>query len=416
MRRSLAVTVAAVAVLGGALASARAEPPIYQSETFVTPPILRPNVRLRVRIYGEFDSNTQLFYDRKALDILLGTLDLRAFGDGQRRRAAMRERSRLAGVLGRLAKGKRKNLSETEARLLKLYAGREALLAGAARRIGTRTGWRDHFAKGLRRLAEYRPYVEEILARNGVSTELVALAMTESLFNANATSWAKAHGVWQFLKKTGKKYLHINDLLDERRDPIIATDAAARMLLEMKGFLKEWPLVITAYNCGPDRMLRAAKSVKSFDLGVIVRDWKPGRWMGNSRNYYSSFLASLHVLKNVRRYFPKLAFPKPLTFELVALAASAKVRSLAAKCGVTEQTLHALNPAFTKAARARLSVPRGFPLRLPKGAGQRCGAGGEKLAARRGPDFSIVPVGEPGATDLWEADATPSGGGARTLK
>jgi len=394
---ALARVLALVLAISGA-GSAGADPHVasyYQSTVFETTPILRPNVRLRVRIYGEYDSNTQLFYDRKALDLLLGTLDLRRLR-GDPKPAVHRERRRLAGALARLANGKRTRLSPTEARLLALYRGRESLLAGAARRIGTRTGWKNHFAKGLRRMARYRPYVEEVLLRNGVSTELVALAMTESLFNTEATSWAKAHGVWQFLAKTGVKYLHINQVVDERRDPIISTDAAARMLLEMKGFLKEWPLVITAYNCGPDRMLRAAKAVKSFDLGVVVRDWKPGRWMGNSRNYYASFLASLHVLKNLPRYFPDLELPEPLRFDNIALDAPARLSAVARRCDVPRKTLLALNPAFTKAAaRSRLALPEGFVLRVPRGKAARCGGAATKLAARRGPAFSVVPVAEP---------------------
>lgn len=357
-----------------------------QGRTFATPSILKPNVRLWTRVYGEYDSWTELYYDTKNLDILLGTLDLRPFGNDRARKvkAVEKERSRLKQALFRLASGKRSGLNALEKRLLKVYAGRRAALRTAHKNVGAHAGLRDRFGVGLKRLALYKPYVEEVLRRHQMPAELTALAMTESLFNPRAMSKAGAYGCWQFLKGTGKEYLHINALIDERRDPIISTDGAARMLAGNIRRLKEWPLALTGYNYGPNGMARAAKETGSFDLAVILKRWKAKRFKFASRNYYASFLAALHVMRNQAKYFPKIAFPKPIRFDTIALPASAPLRGVSKHCGTQTKVLSELNPGLTPAAMSSsVRLPQGFPLRVPAGRAARCTKRFHKVAGAR---------------------------------
>lgn len=361
-----------------------------KGRTFTTPSILRPNVRLWTRVYGEYDSWTELYYDTKHLDILLGTLDLRPYQHDRagKTKAVERERRRLQTALARIGAGKRRGLSALERRLVRLYRGRRGALAGAHRRVGAHAGLRDRFAEGLKRLAIYQPYVEEVLRRHKLPTALTALAMTESLFNPRAKSKAGAYGCWQFLQGTGKEYLHINRIIDERRDPIISTDGAARMLLGNLKRLREWPLAITGYNYGPYGMARAAKDVGSHDLVQVLRRWKAKRFKFASRNYYASFLAALHVMRQSARYFPKLALPKPIRFATVLLPASAPLAGIARNCKVPAKEIATLNPGLTdSAARSRVRLPQGFPLRVPANRAQACTRRFHKVrgAVRRGP-------------------------------
>jgi membrane-bound lytic murein transglycosylase D len=387
--------VSAAATIAVSFSASPSPPSASEDSVFVVPPLLAPTVRFRIQVYGKYDSNTQLYYDRERPDLLLGTLDLRSYGsESGRLRAVARERFRIGAAIVRLAKGKRKDLTPLEKRVLEAYASREDRLAGAHRRIGTRTGWRDHFAKGLKRLARYQPHVEAVLRRHKLPTDLVALSMTESLFNPHALSRANAYGYWQFLRSTGMKYLHINSLLDERRDPIVSTDAAARMLIDTLRTLREWPLALTGYNCGPEKMARVAKQVGSYDLAVILQRWKPGRYMLSSRNYYASFLAALHVTKNVRTFFPTLELPPPLRFDTLPLPEETTFRAVARRCGVPVKTLAELNPALTVSARSHRRLPRGFPLRMPEGAASRCGYSSNAAPAprlARGVGFTVMP-------------------------
>ena len=393
---------------------ARAEPetpPLYESSTFPLLPILRSNVRFRVAVYGEYDASTQLYYDRKKLGVILATLDLRAFGSERARRAAvLKERRRIAGALSRLAAGKRKKLNTLETTLLAAYADTPALLRGAASRIGTRTGWKNQFAAGLRRLAQYRPSVEAVLARNGLSTELVALAMTESLFSPKARSWAGAAGYWQFLARTGKKYLHINKLVDERRDPLVSTDGAARMLKEMYAEFKAWPLVIAAYNYGPHRIARGVKALKTTDLARLMKEWGPLKYMLNSRSYYASFLAALHVMQHQDKYFPGLALPPAPRFETWRLPRAKTLKQTANQCGLPTAQLVTLNPSFTRAARGHLKLPAGYPLRLPEGTAAKCGAALTPDTPATGPlTFTVLTdsAAQPSAAAGGERGASP---------
>jgi membrane-bound lytic murein transglycosylase D len=225
----------------------------------------------------------------------------------------------------------------------------------------------------LRRLARYRPYLVEILKRHRLPEDLLALAMTESLFGPRARSRSGAYGVWQFLKGTGREYLHINGIVDERRDPIVATDAAARMLKRNIRRLKRWPLAITGYNYGPNGMARAAKETESYDLVQILRRWRSKRFKFASRNYYASFLAALEVMRRRAQLFPNLELPEPLRFETLAVPAPMPLSRVARACGIPVSTLEPLNLGLTPAAlSSRVSLPEGLPLRVPTVAFARC--------------------------------------------
>jgi membrane-bound lytic murein transglycosylase D len=197
--------------------------------------------------------------------------------------------------------------------------------------------------------------------------------MTESLFNPKARSRAGAYGAWQFLQGTGKEYLHINRIVDERRDPIVSTDAAARMLRKNLRMLRRWPLALTGYNYGPNGMLRAAKETGTYDLTKILQRWKSKRFKFASRNYYASFLAALEVMTRRARYFPDSKLPKPVRFDTVPLPTSVPLSTAARHCRAKMADLAELNPALSPEALAsRMSLPRGFPLRVPEGAASRC--------------------------------------------
>jgi membrane-bound lytic murein transglycosylase D len=357
---------------------ATAEPRFLGDEgprTFAVPTLLKKNVRLWSRVYGEYASWQQLYYDTREMDLVLGVLDLKRYTDDPERRtsAVEAERRRIQQALLRLSRGKRRGLSPLERRLLGVYRGRLRALRGAHSRVGAHPGLRDRFLEGLVRMARYRPYVVEVLRRYGLPEELLALAMTESLFNPRAKSRAGAYGVWQFLRGTGREYLHINDVVDERRDPIVSTDAAARMLRSNLRRLRKWPLALSGYHYGPNGMARAAQETGSYDLTVILRRWRSKRFKFASRNYYASFLAALEVMRDRARYFPGARLPAPLRFATVELPASVPIQAIVRRCGVKPGILAELNLALTRGVlSSRVRLPQGFPLRVPEAAGSRC--------------------------------------------
>lgn len=139
----------------------------------------------------------------------------------------------------------------------------------------------------------YMPIFEEALDTYGLPLELKYLPVIESALNPSATSRAGACGLWQFMLKTGKMYgLESNSLVDERRDPIKATWAAARYLKDMYNIYKDWNLVIAAYNCGPGTINKAIRRAGGKTDYWEIYNYLPKE----TRGYVPAFIAANYVM------------------------------------------------------------------------------------------------------------------------
>ncbi len=135
------------------------------------------------------------------------------------------------------------------------------------------------------------PTIKNILVKNGIPKEFLYLAMTESNFSAKAHSNKKAAGLWQFMPATAKDYgLKINTYVDERRDLIKSTKAAAKFLNQLHKQFGKWYLAAIAYNCGAGRLSRAIKKAGSDDIRVLL-DEKKKYIPRESRNYIRKIVA-----------------------------------------------------------------------------------------------------------------------------
>jgi membrane-bound lytic murein transglycosylase D len=110
----------------------------------------------------------------------------------------------------------------------------------------------------------------------------------------------------QFMPDTGKKFLRITDAVDERRDPLLSTRAAARLLNENRTLLGNWPLAITAYNHGTEGIFRAIDIVGTRDLVEIIRRYQSPTFGFASKNFYAEFLAAADIARNSEVHFPFL--------------------------------------------------------------------------------------------------------------
>jgi membrane-bound lytic murein transglycosylase D len=189
----------------------------------------------------------------------------------------------------------------------------------------------------------------------------------ESSFNPRAYSHVGAAGLWQFMRSTGRLYMRVDDVVDERMDPHKASVAAARLLGYNYRQIDSWPLAITAYNHGLGGMARAVRTLGTRDIAAIVSRYQSRSFGFASRNFYAEFLAASEIDHDPDRFFGPLVTLPELEHEVVRLDHYYKASSLQRALGIDLETLRehnlALRPSVWSGAKY---VPRGYELRVPK--------------------------------------------------
>jgi len=352
--------------LAGVLLSCAA---VAQDGLFPRPAGLEPDVDFWRRVYTEVDTSSGFVHDSRYLSVVYRTLRFPEDATRrQRNRTLQATYEELRGVLERLASGRRDSLSAEEQRVLALWPDdvSDAELREAAGRLRFQLGQSDRFRSGLIRAGTWRPYIEDVLERRGLPRELAALPHVESSFDPTAYSKVGAAGMWQFTRSTGLRYMRIDHIVDERRDPFLSTIAAARLLENNYAVLENWALALTAYNHGVAGMRRARNQQGTDDIETIVRNYS-GRTFGfASRNFYVAFLAALDIDRDPERYFGSLS-PSPAANTLtVEVPDFVSIDTLERTLDIDRRRLRYWNPALTEPVwSGDKFVPRDFALRLP---------------------------------------------------
>jgi membrane-bound lytic murein transglycosylase D len=362
MVRVLASAVSALALTSAAAAGA--------SELLPRPDALEPNVSFWTRVYSEIDGRSGLIHDSEHLDVVYETVRLPAgLSPRGQERHVERIKKHYRAILRRLASGKRTGLSAEEARVLERWpAGTtSATFRRAASNLRFQLGQADKFRDGLVRSGLWRDYIEAVLRDRGIPPELAALPHVESSYNPHAYSRVGAAGLWQFTRSTGRRYLRVDHVVDERLDPRRATVAAARLLEDNYRVLHSWPLAITAYNHGSSGMRRAVRKLGTSDIGAIVQRYQSRTFGFASRNFYASFLAAVHVDRNAELYFGPLEYDPPVEYTAVVLDHYYPASALERALGIDRETLRESNLSLRPAVwNGSKYLPRGFELHVPR--------------------------------------------------
>ena len=170
-----------------------------------------------------------------------------------------------------------------------------ATLGAAVDRVRFQRGHAERFRDGLVRAGQWEPHIRRVFRDAGLPQELVSLPHVESSFNPAAYSKVGAAGLWQFMPGTGKRFLRIDRVVDERYDPWRSSEAAAALLRENYRITGAWPLAVTAYNHGAGGMMRAVKQLGTKDISVIIDRYQSETFGFASRNFYTEFLAAHDV-------------------------------------------------------------------------------------------------------------------------
>ena len=237
--------------------------------------------------------------------------------------------------------------------------------------IRNQSGIRERFRDGLVRSGRYLYAIERIFANQGLPLGLARLPLVESSFDYRAYSSVGAAGIWQFTRSTGARYMRVSSAIDERRDPIVATRAAASYLRNAYNRTQNWGLAVTSYNHGLQGILNAANQTGSRDLGDIVRSYKGSGFGFASSNFYAEFLAALEVDQHAEKYFPDLRREGPWYFDEIRIGRAARLADIGRATGIPRDELADLNLAFgTPITKGGGSIPAGTIVKVPPGKGK----------------------------------------------
>lgn len=226
---------------------------------------------------------------------------------------------------------------------------------------------KEYFTRYSERAGRYAPVLSKILENNGLPRDLIFLAMAESGFQNNAKSWAKAVGPWQFMPFTGKKFgLKIDWYVDERRDPLKATQAAADYLKFLYKKFGSWELAAAGYNAGEGKVGRAIRRYQTNSFWKMRR----GRYLkSETKNYVPKIMALAIIGKNLESFgFEDIDFYEPLNFNEVEVKGGIDLYVLAEDLGTDFTELQKLNPELLRWVTPPNQET--YKLRVPVGLGK----------------------------------------------
>ena len=225
---------------------------------------------------------------------------------------------------------------------------------------------RRHFVNYTQRAGRYAPVLSKIMADNGLPRDLIYLAMAESGFQNHARSWAKAVGPWQFMPATGRKFgLNIDWYVDERRDPLKATIAAANYLKTLHGLFGSWELAAAGYNAGEGKIARAIRMYRTQDFWQLTK----GRYLRpETKNYVPKIMALAIIGKNLDAFGfrEEVKFEQPLDYEEIMVKGNADLYEVAEVLELDFEEVKRYNPEVV-----RWQIPpylENYALRVPVGA------------------------------------------------
>jgi membrane-bound lytic murein transglycosylase D len=220
---------------------------------------------------------------------------------------------------------------------------------------------RPFMETSLGRAARYLPMVRQVFGEEGIPQDLAYLAVIESGFRNQAKSRAAAVGMWQFIRSTGRIFgLHGNGWVEERRDPVKATRAAARYLRRLHQITGDWYLALVGYNAGPLTVERATQALDSRNFWDLHRS----RFLRNeTKNYVPSLCAAILIGKNPERFGLSVPPEPPYVFELVEVDRMTSLAVLARFAGTDVDSLKDLNPELLRGT----TPPGRYVLKVPPG-------------------------------------------------
>jgi membrane-bound lytic murein transglycosylase D len=339
-------------------------------EIFPTPKKMETNVAFWKRIYTEISTEKGFVHDSENLDIIYETYNIPKGSRRSQNERINKRKTYFKKQLKKLAKNPNTNDPQLKeiAALWKDKNPTSQTYLGASQKVRFQRGQQDKFLDGFRRSKNYSKEMREILRKEEIPEDFVYLPHVESSFNCQARSKRGAVGIWQFIYATGKRYMKINRLIDERKDPLVSTIAAAKLLKHNYEKLQSWPLALIAYNYGTNGVVRATKQHNTNDFEYILDNYKKRRFSFATKNFYAEFLAAREIVKNSHLYFDTMGDDREdPEIEIIYLDSKTRIKSILKRYNLTRKEFLRHNPAIKSAAIYKnYHLNAGFPIYLPK--------------------------------------------------
>jgi membrane-bound lytic murein transglycosylase D len=238
---------------------------------------------------------------------------------------------------------------------------------------------RAEFERTLSRAGLYSEMIRGKLRDRGMPEELVYLAMIESGFHTHARSRVSATGMWQFMDPTARAYgLRIDAYVDERRDPVKATDAALEYLSDLYQQYGSWYLAAAAYNAGPTRVSLAVARHSDGRAGDESLYWEiVDHLPKETAQYVPKLLAATYLARYAARYDLEVTLADPYVYDLMWAPGATSLADIGERMGLSADRMQELNPQLIRGVTPPGSV---YPLRVP------VGQAFQAMAALAGPD------------------------------
>ena len=340
-------------------------------------------VEFWVHIFGVYDKNQAIFYNEADVGVVYSVLDFTSLTstqtgpvEGLKSDILAEESQRLRKIIVRVAAVLQnqqdfEELDENEKRIFAMLDSRRDELdlseSALLENFTYRYGFAHRMKQAMATSTRYMPHIQQVLHERGLPEILCAIPFVESSFNLKAYSSAGAAGIWQFIEATGRQYLKIDQYVDERFDPVLATYAAAAHLAKEYEMLGSWPLTINAYNTGPGRVMKAMEQLGTNDIAKIVKRFKGSGYGFDSRNYFPEVLAAFEVYQNREQYFGDLETFAPEDTEYIVMPENTNIQDLIRASGLSADLLMNMNTAIKEdVLQGQRALPKGYFLKVPR--------------------------------------------------
>ena len=340
--------------------------PIFSQESnhvsiFRQPIELNDSINFWKNVYTKINSNEGYLHDSENLNIVYGIFSANE-------NSLQNYRNQIIQDLTILANGKRSNLTRNQIFIFEIWgkSNDNKIYLSAINRLRFQRGQSDAFLSGYEKSKSYDSFNQNILKRRNIPPELFLIPHLESSFNPQAISSANAVGMWQFTKNTGQQYLRVDDVIDERLDPYLSTQAAISLLQFNYDQLGSWPLAITAYNHGLTGILNAKNILQTSSISEIINNYKGPRFGFASRNFYPQFLAILDITTNFNKYFENVSLNTPIELEEIRITSPIYFSDLSNRLNIEKDIISSNNLSLLQNIKNdRVQIPQGTRLRLP---------------------------------------------------